>query len=169
MSGYLLIAILPRVENPIPDTIGVGFIFSTAGAGGVVMLVLGSSLGFPMPSSTCGLGAASAQGLRLGESSTRWRCSESYYEDNAPHFERGPCDRNRPYRRRCGGVDSTDRHRRWWRIRVPFGRHVRVLHLPDLARAHTLPWSASPRKGSTRWGWTRTAIGRGWSLGSVRR
>jgi hypothetical protein len=43
--GYLLIPILPRVEDPIPDTIGVGFIFSTAGAGGVVVLVLGSMLG----------------------------------------------------------------------------------------------------------------------------
>lgn len=40
-----LVSLLPRVEDPIPDTIGVGFIFSMAGAGGVVMVVLGSMLG----------------------------------------------------------------------------------------------------------------------------
>jgi len=40
-----LVALLPRVEDPIPETIGVGAIFSAAGAGGVVMLVLGSMLG----------------------------------------------------------------------------------------------------------------------------
>ncbi|MFP5388334.1 MAG: hypothetical protein ACLGG5_03425 [Thermoleophilia bacterium] len=33
------------MEDPIPDTIGVGVVFGTAGAGGVVMLVLGSILG----------------------------------------------------------------------------------------------------------------------------
>jgi hypothetical protein len=45
MLGSPLITLLPRVEDPIPDTIGVGIIFGTAGAGGVVMLVLGSMLG----------------------------------------------------------------------------------------------------------------------------
>jgi hypothetical protein len=45
MLNFPLIAFLPRVEDPIPDTIGVGVIFSTAGAGGVVMLVLGSMVG----------------------------------------------------------------------------------------------------------------------------
>jgi hypothetical protein len=44
MPGAPLISLLPRVEDPIPDTIGIGIIFSTAGAGGVVMLVLGSML-----------------------------------------------------------------------------------------------------------------------------
>ncbi len=41
----LLIAILPRVEDPIPDTIGVGALFSAAGAGGVLAVVAGSMLG----------------------------------------------------------------------------------------------------------------------------
>jgi hypothetical protein len=45
MAGTPLITLLPRVEDPIPDRIGVGIIFGTAGAGGVVMLVLGSLLG----------------------------------------------------------------------------------------------------------------------------
>ncbi len=45
MAGTPLVSLLPRVEDPIPDTIGVGIIFSIAGAGGVVMLVLGSMLG----------------------------------------------------------------------------------------------------------------------------
>jgi hypothetical protein len=44
MLGAPLTTLLPRVEDPIPDTIGVGIIFSMAGAGGVVMLVLGSML-----------------------------------------------------------------------------------------------------------------------------
>jgi hypothetical protein len=38
-------AVLPRVEDPFPDTIGVGVIFSIAGAGGVVGFVAGSMLG----------------------------------------------------------------------------------------------------------------------------
>jgi len=33
------------VEDPFPDTIGVGIIFSMAGAGGVVALVAGTMLG----------------------------------------------------------------------------------------------------------------------------
>jgi hypothetical protein len=45
MAGTPLVSLLPRVEDPIPDTIGMGIIFSMAGAGGVVMLVLGSMLG----------------------------------------------------------------------------------------------------------------------------
>ncbi len=44
MAGTPLILLLPRVEDPIPDTIGVDFIFSVAGAGGVVMLVIGTML-----------------------------------------------------------------------------------------------------------------------------
>jgi hypothetical protein len=38
-------AFLPRVEDPVPDTIGLGVIFSTAGAGGVLMLVVASMIG----------------------------------------------------------------------------------------------------------------------------
>jgi len=41
----LLATILPRVEDPIPDTIGIGALFSAAGAGGVVAMVAGSALG----------------------------------------------------------------------------------------------------------------------------
>lgn len=38
---------LPKVESPIPDTIGLGTIFSFAGAGGVLSLALATMLGFP--------------------------------------------------------------------------------------------------------------------------
>ncbi len=38
---------LPKVENPIPDTIGLGAIFSLAGAGGVLLLVLTTLLDLP--------------------------------------------------------------------------------------------------------------------------
>ncbi|HEX5375945.1 MAG TPA: hypothetical protein VFW48_07280 [Solirubrobacterales bacterium] len=41
----LLTAILPRVEDPIPDTIGIGALFGAAGAGGVLAVVAGSMLG----------------------------------------------------------------------------------------------------------------------------
>lgn len=36
---------LPWVEDPIPDTIGGGVLFSFAGAGGVIAVVVGSMLG----------------------------------------------------------------------------------------------------------------------------
>jgi hypothetical protein len=36
---------LPRAENPISDTIGFGVLFSLAGAGGVLAVVVGSVLG----------------------------------------------------------------------------------------------------------------------------
>lgn len=36
---------LPRAEDPIPDTIGVGVLFSLAAAGGVLAVVVGSVLG----------------------------------------------------------------------------------------------------------------------------
>jgi len=39
--------VLPNVENPIPDTIGLGSIFSAAGAGGVLLLVLATVLELP--------------------------------------------------------------------------------------------------------------------------
>ena len=38
---------LPKVENPIPETIGLGMIFSVAGAFGVFGLVLASTLRLP--------------------------------------------------------------------------------------------------------------------------
>jgi hypothetical protein len=38
---------LPKVENPIPETIGLGTIFSAAGAGGVLMLIVATTLGLP--------------------------------------------------------------------------------------------------------------------------
>lgn len=41
----MLSALLPRVEDPIPDTIGIGVLFSAAGAGGVIAVVAGSILG----------------------------------------------------------------------------------------------------------------------------
>jgi hypothetical protein len=62
MSGLSLVALLPRVEDPLPDTIGVGIIFNTAGAGGVVMLVLGSMLGV----STAELDAWARRGVSSG-------------------------------------------------------------------------------------------------------
>jgi hypothetical protein len=39
--------VLPKVEDPIPNTIGLGSIFTVAGAGGVLLLVLASMLGLP--------------------------------------------------------------------------------------------------------------------------
>lgn len=39
--------LFPRVDDPIPETIGVGVIFSIAGAGGVLLLVVASLAGFP--------------------------------------------------------------------------------------------------------------------------
>ncbi|HEX3610022.1 MAG TPA: hypothetical protein VHU14_10210 [Solirubrobacterales bacterium] len=62
MAGIPLVSLLPRVENPIPDTIGVGIIFSMAGAGGVVMLVLGSMLG----ASAAELDAWARRGVSMG-------------------------------------------------------------------------------------------------------
>jgi hypothetical protein len=47
MPGILLSVLLPRVEDPIPETIGVSAIFSAAGAGGVLALAAGSMLGLP--------------------------------------------------------------------------------------------------------------------------
>jgi hypothetical protein len=47
MLGIPLNVLLPRVEDPIPDTIGLGAIFSAAGAGGVLLLVLASLVGLP--------------------------------------------------------------------------------------------------------------------------
>jgi hypothetical protein len=47
MPGTPLNAFLPRVEDPIPDTIGLGAIFSAAGVGGVLLLVLASLVGLP--------------------------------------------------------------------------------------------------------------------------
>ena len=62
MAGTPLVSLLPRVEDPIPDTIGVGIIFSMAGAGGVVMLVLGSMLGM----SGAELDAWARRGVSMG-------------------------------------------------------------------------------------------------------
>jgi hypothetical protein len=62
MTGTPLPSLLPRVEDPIPDTIGVGIIFSMAGAGGVVMLVLGSILGM----SVAELDAWARRGVSVG-------------------------------------------------------------------------------------------------------
>jgi hypothetical protein len=45
MLWMLPTALLPRAEDPIPDTIGVGILFSLAGAGGVLAVVAGSMLG----------------------------------------------------------------------------------------------------------------------------
>jgi hypothetical protein len=62
MPGFSFIAHLPRVEDPIPDTIGVGTIFSAAGAGGVIGLVLGLLLGL----SDIQLDAWTRRGVGLG-------------------------------------------------------------------------------------------------------
>lgn len=43
MAWMLSIGALPRAENPIPDTIGVGVLFSLAGA--VLAVVVGSIFG----------------------------------------------------------------------------------------------------------------------------
>lgn len=43
--SFVSSGLLPRVEDPFPDTIGLGAIFSTAGAGGVLLLVLASIVG----------------------------------------------------------------------------------------------------------------------------
>jgi hypothetical protein len=45
MPWALPTADLPQTEDPIPDTIGVGVLFSLAGAGGVLAVVVGSILG----------------------------------------------------------------------------------------------------------------------------
>lgn len=45
MLWMLPTALLPQAEDPIPDTIGVGVLFSLAGAGGVLAVVVGSMLG----------------------------------------------------------------------------------------------------------------------------
>jgi hypothetical protein len=39
--------VFPEVENPIPETIGLGTIFSAAGAAGILALVLAVMLGQP--------------------------------------------------------------------------------------------------------------------------
>jgi hypothetical protein len=39
--------VLPKVESPIPETIGLGAIFSMAGAGGVLLLTIATLLGVP--------------------------------------------------------------------------------------------------------------------------
>jgi hypothetical protein len=45
MLWMLATVLLPRAEDPIPDTIGVGVLFSLAAAGGVLAVVAGSMLG----------------------------------------------------------------------------------------------------------------------------
>lgn len=62
MTGTPFVSLLPRVEDPIPDTIGMGIIFSMAGAGGVIMLVLGSVLGV----SAAELDAWARRGVSMG-------------------------------------------------------------------------------------------------------
>jgi hypothetical protein len=47
MPGLTLNVFLPRVEDPIPNTIGLGAIFSAAGAGGILLFVLASFVGLP--------------------------------------------------------------------------------------------------------------------------
>lgn len=47
MKDFVGIGLFPRVEDPFPETIGLGTIFSTAGAGGVLLLVLASVLNRP--------------------------------------------------------------------------------------------------------------------------
>lgn len=44
MKDFVGIGLFPGVEDPFPETIGLGTIFSTAGAGGVLLLVLASML-----------------------------------------------------------------------------------------------------------------------------
>lgn len=40
-------SLLPRVENPIPEAIGLDVIFTLAGAGGMVLRFASSALGLP--------------------------------------------------------------------------------------------------------------------------
>jgi len=47
MPGLQLNVLLPQVEDPIPSTIGLGAIFSAAGAGGILLFVLASFVGLP--------------------------------------------------------------------------------------------------------------------------
>lgn len=47
MPGLPLSVFLPGVEGPIPNTIGLGAIFSAAGAGGILLFVLASLVGLP--------------------------------------------------------------------------------------------------------------------------
>jgi NADH:ubiquinone oxidoreductase subunit 6 (subunit J) len=47
VKDFVGIGLFPRVEDPFPETIGLGAIFSTAGAGGVLLLVLASMLNRP--------------------------------------------------------------------------------------------------------------------------
>jgi hypothetical protein len=44
MKDFVSIGLFPGVEDPFPETIGLGTIFSAAGAGGVLLLVLASML-----------------------------------------------------------------------------------------------------------------------------
>jgi hypothetical protein len=129
MTGAPLVSLLPRVEDPIPDMIGVGFIFSMAGAGGVVMLVFGSMLGLPVAE----LDAVSAWDLWRARSFTLRRWWGRYYEDNASHLDYRP--HNRLCRRSClrNSPDGLDRDRRRWRVRLPLCRHDRIQRFPHLA------------------------------------
>jgi hypothetical protein len=45
MPWALPTADLPQTEDPIPNTIGLGLLFSLAGAGGLLAVVVGSILG----------------------------------------------------------------------------------------------------------------------------
>ena len=40
LAGFLFGSVFPRVENPLPESIGLGFPFALAGAGGVFAGVL---------------------------------------------------------------------------------------------------------------------------------
>jgi len=137
MAGTSLVSLLPRVEDPLPDTIGVGIIFSIAGAGGVVMLVLGSMLGLSAAELDAWARRGVSRDLQRARSSTPQPWWGRYYEDNAPHFD------SRPSTWLCSGscrrdsADGLDRNGRRRCVRLPLPRHVRIQRFSHLARAHT--------------------------------
>ena len=57
---------LPSVENPLPETIGVGTIFSVAGACGTFALFLATMLNYPAPQRDAWHRVGTSSGFVLG-------------------------------------------------------------------------------------------------------
>ena len=125
------------------------FLFSAAGAGGVIAVVAGLGVwGIGEAAELVGSPWASDR-LRCRRSpSTRSRWSGSDHEDNAPQFENRPGDcraRDRLERRRIGGAHG---HRGRWDLRLHVRRDVRLPGFPSLAGPDPLPRSVAQKTGS---------------------